>query len=159
MAEPTSPNDLAAEYRAAREAAALFDLSTRGKVEVAGPEAARFLHNLCTNDILHLPAGAGCEAFFTTAKAKVVAHALISHLAQDQSDTFLLDVVPGQQTKLLQHLDHYLISEQLAFRDLTAELSQMHLAGPLAAAVLKKAFAGIPDLQPLHHAQMPWVGG
>jgi folate-binding protein YgfZ len=158
MAEPTSPDDLAAEYRAAREAAAFLDLSTRGKVEVTGPEAARFLHNLCTNDILHLPAGAGCEAFFTTAKAKVVAHVFLSHLASDKGDTFLLDVVPGQAAKLLQHLDHYLISEQVLFTDRTLALGQLHLAGPQALAVLKRALGDLPELQPLQHTALPTTG-
>ena len=62
------------------EAAALFDQSERGKVELTGPDAPNFVHNLCTNDVLNLPLGGGCEAFFTTAKAKVVAHALIYHV-------------------------------------------------------------------------------
>jgi folate-binding protein YgfZ len=159
MAEFHPPHDVAADYRAAQEGAALFDLSTRGKVEVAGPEAARFLHNLCTNDILHLPVGAGWEAFFTTAKAKVVAHTLISHLAQDQGDTFLLDVVPGQETKLLQHLDHYLISERVTFADRTIALHQLHLAGPQAVAVLKQALGELPDLQPLQHVTLPATTG
>jgi tRNA-modifying protein YgfZ len=159
MAELTSSHDVAAEYHAAREAAALFDLSQRGKVEVAGPEAVRFLHNLCTNDILHLPVGAGCEAFFTTAKAKVVAHVMISHLAQDKGDTFLLDVVPSQAAKLLQHLDHYLISEQVVFTDRTEALGQLHLAGPQALAVLKRVLGDLPDLQPWQHAPLPGMTG
>jgi folate-binding protein YgfZ len=159
MAELTPPHDLASDYRAAREAAAVFDLSTRGKVEVTGPEAARFLHNLCTNDILHLPVGAGCEAFFTTAKAKVVAHVIISHLDQDKGDTFLLDVVAGQAAKLLQHLDHYLISERVAFTDRTGELAQLHLAGPQARTVLKRALGDLPDLQPWQHAALPTTTG
>src|SRR5262249_39046487 len=159
MAELTSPPDRAAEYQAAREGAALFDLSPRGKVELAGPEAARFLHNLCTNDILHLPVGAACEAFFTTAKAKVVAHAMISHLSQDKGDTFLLDVVPGQAATLLQHLDHYLISEQVVFTDRTAALDQLHLAGPEALAYLKRVFGDFPELQPLQHTGLPGTTG
>jgi folate-binding protein YgfZ len=159
MADSLPPHDVAAEYHAAREAAALFDLSSRGKVEVAGPEAARFLHNLCTNDILHLPVGAGCEAFFTTAKAKVVAHSLISHLAQDKGDTFLLDVAPGQAATLLHHLDHYLISEQVVFTDRTAALALLHLAGPGALAHLKYVSGDFPELQPLHHATLPTTTG
>src|SRR5947209_16520521 len=67
------------EYQHARASAALFDVSDRGKLELTGPDAPSFLHNLCTNDVVNLPLGAGCEAFFTTAKAKVVAHALIYH--------------------------------------------------------------------------------
>src|SRR5207244_2514177 len=76
----TPMSDVTSDYRQARMAAALFDLSDRGKVEVTGSEAPNFLHNLCTNDVVNLPVGGGCEAFFTTAKAKVVAHALIYHV-------------------------------------------------------------------------------
>src|SRR5689334_4635448 len=79
-AVPVRYGDAAAEYRQAREGAALFDVSHRGKVELTGPEAARFLHNLCTNDILNLAPGRSCEAFFTTAKARVVVPVLIDHL-------------------------------------------------------------------------------
>ena len=42
------------EYRSACENAAVFDLLPRGKIEVAGKDAAAFLHNLCTNDVKSL---------------------------------------------------------------------------------------------------------
>jgi aminomethyltransferase len=48
---PARYGDVRAEYGAARQGAALFDLSHRGKVEVAGGDAGTFLHNLTTNDI------------------------------------------------------------------------------------------------------------
>src|SRR3954468_11973691 len=99
--------DPAAEYRRARESAALFDVSHRGKVELTGADAPTFLHNLCTNDVTGLPVGAGCEAFLTTAKAKVVAHALVYHLLlHDGRAALWLDVAPGQAEKVIQHLDH-----------------------------------------------------
>src|SRR5438552_3870503 len=77
---PAHYGDPAAEYGRAHTAAAVFDVSHRGKVELTGPDAPSFVHNLSTNDVLNLPLGAGCEAFFTTAKAKVVAHVLIYHV-------------------------------------------------------------------------------
>src|SRR5947209_3421033 len=61
------------EYEQVRAGAALFDVSPRGKVEVAGNDAIVFLHNLASNDVKNLAPGAGCEAFLCTAKAKVVA--------------------------------------------------------------------------------------
>src|SRR5262249_52965627 len=78
---PARFGDPLGEYRAAGEAAALFDDSHHGKVVASGPETASFLHNLCTNDVVNLPVGSGCEAFLLTAKAKTVAHVLIYRLA------------------------------------------------------------------------------
>src|SRR5436190_16600865 len=97
--------DLSADYRQAREGAAIFDISDRGKLELIGPDAPSFLHNLCTNDVLNLPLGAGCEAFFTNAKAKVVAYALIYHVRiAGGRDALWLDVDPGQAPHVVQHL-------------------------------------------------------
>ena len=41
----------AEEHRAAREAVALFDLSSFAKTEVAGADALRLLQLVCTNDV------------------------------------------------------------------------------------------------------------
>src|SRR5947209_5884805 len=129
-----------ADYERARSDAALFDVSDRGKLEVRGPDAPSFLHNLSTNDVLNLPLGAGYEAFFTTAKAKVVAHTLIYHVRiAGGRDALWLDVAPGQAPRLIQHLDHFLIAEQVEMADRTAEFAQFHLAGPSATAVLGRA--------------------
>jgi len=148
-------SELADDYRQARDAAALFDESDRGKVELTGPDAPSFLHNLCTNDVANLPLGAGCEAFFTTAKAKVVAHALIYHVRiAGGRDALWLDVAAGQATRLVEHLDHFLISEQVEFAARTADFAQFHLAGPTAQAVLEKALGeSVPDLGTLQHME------
>lgn len=150
---PDHYGDPAGEYQQVRTHCGLFDLSHRGKVELTGPEAAMFLHNLCTNDINDLPLGAGCEAFLTTNKAKVVAHVLVYHVRlHDGRDALWLDVPPGQAEKILQHLDHFLISEQVEFADRTREFAQLHLAGPQAKQVLEKALLDdIPDLDELQH--------
>jgi folate-binding protein YgfZ len=147
--------DPAGEYRTTVEAASIFDVSPRGKVEVSGPDAPTFLHNLCTNDVVNLPLGGGCEAFFTTAKAKVVAHALIYHVrVAGGRDALWLDVAPGQAVPLIRHLDHFLISEQVEFSDRTPDFAQFHLAGPRAADVLAAALGEpVPDLGPLQHME------
>ena len=46
----------AEEHRAAREAVALFDLSSFAKVEVTGTDAMRLLQRVCTNDV-DIPVG------------------------------------------------------------------------------------------------------
>jgi folate-binding protein YgfZ len=147
--------DLAAEYQQVRAGAALFDVSNRGKVEVTGKDAATFLHNLCTNDIENMPLGAGCETFFCTARAKVVAHALVYHLLlPGDRHAFWLDVAAGQAEKLIQHLDRFIISEQVEIADRTNAFCQVHLAGPNAKAIVERALADeIPDLEPLQHME------
>jgi folate-binding protein YgfZ len=143
---PAHFGDVLAEYNAAHNAAILVDQSQRGKIEVRGADAARFLHNLTTNDILHLSPGSGCEAFLTTTKAKVVAYLLIYRAASAELPVFDIDVAPGAGGKVIAHLDRYLISEQVEFADHTAPFAQMHLAGPRAATVLRAIFdeVGLP---------------
>ena len=127
------------EYQSAYKRAALFDLGHHGKVEVCGPEAAAFLHNLCTNEIKQLEIGKGCEAFFATLKARVVGHAFIYRARSDDGqDVFFLDTAPGQGESLARHLDHYLISEQAEIKDRTGQFSQLYVAGPQAPALVQQ---------------------
>jgi folate-binding protein YgfZ len=143
------------DYDRARTDAALFDVSDRGEVELTGADAPSFIHNLSTNDVLNLPLGGGCEAFFTTAKAKVVAYALIYHVRiAGGKDALWLDVARGQAPRLIQHLEGFLISERVEMADRTADFAQFHLAGPRAKAVLETALGeSIPDLEPFQHME------
>ncbi|MCS6851617.1 MAG: hypothetical protein NZ700_10675 [Gemmataceae bacterium] len=125
----TQPSSVVSEYEHARRHAALFDLTGRGQIEVVGPDAAAFLHNLCTNDIKNLPIGSACEAFFCNAKARVIAYTLVYRSSPDQ---FWVDVAPGRNDTLYRHLDHYRISEQVELIDRTDEFGVLHLAGPKA---------------------------
>ena len=107
----------AAEYETALAAAVLFDRSHQGKLELSGKDAPSFLHNLSTNDIKNLPLGGGCEAYFCTSTAKVLAQALIYHVLVDGKHAFALDVTAGFNRKLFEHLDNHLISEAVEIID------------------------------------------
>jgi folate-binding protein YgfZ len=147
---PEHFGDEAAEYRQAHSAAVVFDVSHRGKVEMGGADALRFLHNLSSNDILHLTSGKGCEAFVLTLKAKVVAYLTAFHLERPDGKTSLwLDLAPSTATKVITHLEHYLISERVEFTDHTQELVQLHVAGPAAQTAIAKVFAEVPSLEHL----------
>jgi folate-binding protein YgfZ len=151
---PARYGQAVAEYQEARRHAVVFDLSHRGKVELTGADSGRFLHNLCTNDVANLPLGAGREAFLTNAQARVVAHALIYHVMQEGREVWWLDVAPGTADKVVKHLDHYRISEQVEMADRTVEYAQLHVAGPEAADLLEtvvrtdlKALAELADAE------------
>lgn len=115
------------DYQAALEGATVFDLSDRGKIWLAGPDARAFLNNLCTQDVKNLPVGECREAFLTTAKARVIAHVWIT---QQMNDTLGLEMAATQVDKVLQHLNHHLISERVEITDRTQEYSMLRLVGP-----------------------------
>jgi folate-binding protein YgfZ len=140
-------------YRAALDSAALFDVSGRGKVVAEGNDALVFLHNLSSNDVKKLAPNAGCELFFCSATAKVVAHARIYREApQGKRERLWLDVGEGQNEKLFRHLDHFIIGEDVTLTDRTAELAQFHLAGPRAADLLRTACDGTMELSETPHS-------
>lgn len=138
---PLHFDNMPAEYHHALENAALFDRSQHGKIEVAGPEAATYLHNLCTNDIKSLRPGGGCEAFLTNAKAKIIAFVSVYYVptAAGTPPTFWLDTGPGGNERVFQHLDRHLISEQVELADRTRDYAQMHVAGPYGGRVVQQA--------------------
>ena len=97
---------------------------------MTGSEAARFLHNLTTQDVINLPAGEGREGFAVTAKARVVAYFLISHVNTPRGgSTYWLNLPPGTADKTIKHFDHFRISEQVEFADRTHDFAQFHHRG------------------------------
>jgi folate-binding protein YgfZ len=157
---PVHFGDSAGEYQRTLSAASVFDQSHRGKLEIIGPEAPQFLHNLSTNDIANLPLGGGCEAYFCDARAKALAHAFIYHVLVDGTrHAFWLDVTPGHGESLLKHLDRHLIAEQVEMSDRTAQFAQMHLAGPQARSILEKALGEpMPELGEFLHMERTFGG-
>jgi tRNA-modifying protein YgfZ len=130
----------------------LFDLNAAAKIEIAGPDARSFLHNLCTQDVKNLPVGGVAEAFLTTNKARIIAHIWITHR---EPDVLWLDAAAGQADKIVQHLNHYLISEKAELVDRTQEFGMLRLVGPGAAAIAGPAAAA---LKPMHAIMVPGVG-
>src|SRR5260370_838178 len=150
--------DAVKEYRQVREEAGLFDVSSRAKIELVGPDAAGFLHNLSTNDIHNLPAGAGCEVFLTNAKAKVIAFGCVYHLpVQNQPDTFWLDLDTAAGESAFQHLNKFLISEQVEIFDRTKEFAQFYLLGPKSRQILTKVLG--PGLEEWRKWQCGYMTG
>jgi folate-binding protein YgfZ len=157
---PSSFSASQREYKNARETAALFDVSHHAKIELAGPDAASFLHNLCTNEILKLPAGQGCEAYLTTNQAKIVAVVLVfPYSSPDGGQVLALDAGPGMNERVTKHLDRYLITEQVEITDKTFDFGQLHVTGPRAGDVVEKTL-GVPvsGLRELQHTKSDAFG-
>ncbi len=133
LASITSLDDNLREgYRALTEGCGLVDGQSLTFIEVTGRDRARFIHNLCTNDVLRRTPGLGCEAFVTNVQGKTIGHGLIFCL--DESLVFIS--VPGQQEKLIAHWDRYLITEDVQLYDRSSVWRSWLVAGSQLDEVL-----------------------
>ncbi len=130
-------------YDALRNRAAWMDLSARGKIKLTGEDRARLLHAMTTNHIQQLTPGSGCYAFFLNDKGRVLADANVLC----RPDYFLLDVEPETREPLYQHLDRFIIADDVTLEDATDAIATIAVEGPQAAEVLERAGAPIPDAE------------
>src|SRR5277367_3036933 len=128
-------------YDALRNRAAWLDLSARGKIKLIGEDRARLLHAMTTNHIQQLTPGTGCYAFFLNDKGRILANANILCMA----DHFLLDVEPEIRESLYQHLDRFIIADDVTLEDITAQTVTLAIEGPTSAEVLQAAGAPVPQ--------------
>jgi folate-binding protein YgfZ len=147
----TSPNDC---YRAVDEAVGWIDRSARRRLEVSGPDAAKFLHNLTTNDVKRLPVGRGCEAFVTSPQGKTLA--FVSILARPGS--LLVRSDPDGLASALPHLQKYGIFDDVELADRTDDSREYHLAGPGAEAWVASAGGTIPAADDLAFVEARVLG-
>jgi tRNA-modifying protein YgfZ len=120
-------------YAALRERAAWIDLSGRGKIRVTGDDRARLLHSMTTNNIQELMPGCGCYAFFLTAQGRIIADANIFSMP----DHLLIDTEPETRHKVLEHLDKFIIADDVLLHDFTDDYGTINIEGPGAEAVLQ----------------------
>lgn len=125
-------NELA--YDALRNRAAYIDLTGRGNIRATGDDRARLLHAMCTNHIEQLIPGTGCSAYFLTAQGRIIADANIFC----KPDYLLIDTEPETRTVLHQHLDKYIIADDVTLSDFTEETAVISVEGPQAATVLEE---------------------
>src|SRR6185437_2870275 len=102
-------------YEALRSETAWIDLSSRGKIRVTGDDRARLLHAMTTNHISGMQRGEGLYAFFLNAQGRILADACIYNLGE----ALLLDTEPEVGTKVLEHLDKYIIADDVELDDQT----------------------------------------
>ncbi len=138
--------DRAAEYAALTTGVGIVDFHDRTQIELTGADRAIFLHNFTTNEIQSLKPGQGCEAFVLDVRGHTIGHVVVFCTP----DSLVLDTVPGQAEKLTQHLDRYLIREQVEIYDRSDDWSELLLAGGEAEQLLHQLVESVP-VDPLDH--------
>ncbi len=138
------------EYAAALEAAAVFDVSDRTRLQMTGPDATAFLHRFCTNQLLTLPPRLGCEAFLCNVKGRILGHVF----AFVGDGGVRIDTAPGQADSLLAHLERYHLLEDFQLADVSSATFSFLVSGPHAAETLTSAGFDAAQLPPLAWQQL-----
>lgn len=125
-------------YEALMHGAGLLDLSARGRIRITGEDRARLLHAMTTNHVQQMKPGDGVYAFFLNAQGRILADVYV--LCFD--DHFLLDTAPETRKIVFEHLDRYIIADDVTLEDVTDETFCIGLEGPMAEDIA--ALAGIP---------------
>jgi aminomethyltransferase len=139
-------------YNVLRSHAAWMDLTGRGNIRATGEDRARLLHAMCTNHVQQLTPGTGCYAFFLSAQGRILADVNVYCLP----DYLLLDTEPETKIKVQEHLDKYIIADDVNLNDFTDSTAVISVEGPAADDVVTSL--GAPAAQ-LPHTIAQWEHG
>jgi folate-binding protein YgfZ len=120
-------SELETQYRVLREGTGMVDRSSRGKLDVVGPDAVEFLQGQVTNDIEALEPGQGCYAALLNPKGKMLADLRVLTLSIEE---LWLDTEEVAFDVLHSTLDRYKIGRQVELADRTADRVIFSLIGP-----------------------------
>jgi tRNA-modifying protein YgfZ len=125
-------------YDALMNGAGVIDLSARGRFRATGEDRARLLHAMSTNHIQGMQPGEGLYTFFLNAQGRILADAFVLCF----EDHFLLDTAAETRESLREHLDRYVIADDVTLDDITDQTFVLGLEGPKAREIA--AAASIP---------------
>jgi folate-binding protein YgfZ len=120
-------------YDALRNRAAYIDLTGRGNLRATGEDRARLLHAMTTNDVEHLLPGTGCYAFFLSAQGRILADVNMFCMP----DYILLDTEAETRERVREHLDRYIIADDVTLEDFTDCTAVINVEGPQAETVME----------------------
>lgn len=127
-------------YESLTTGAAFIDLSRRGRIRVTGEDRARLLHAMTTNHVQQMKPGDGIYVFFLNAQGRILADAVVLCF----EDHFLLDTAPETRLPVYEHLDQYIIADDVTLEDVTEQTFSFGLEGPKAIDVAARCAMQAP---------------
>lgn len=132
------------EVTLTRAVAGLFDASTLGKIEVAGPDAATFLDRIYATPLVKLTPGRCRYALMLTEAGFVMDDGIVARLNPDR---FHVTTTTGGAARVLAHMEDYLQTE---FPDLccwltsvTEQWAVFAVQGPQARRIVAPLVEGV----------------
>lgn len=130
---PVQYSTIVAEHNAVRKAAGLFDIAHMGRLKFTGPDAARFLNHLVTNDVDKLAVGQIQYALVTNTAGGILDDVLVYRFA----DFHLLVVNASNRLKILGWIDQHKSKFNAQVEDLTVSHFMLALQGSQAEKLLQ----------------------
>lgn len=119
--------------KAVQESVAIYDCSHWGRLQLAGGDRIRFLHNQSTNNFQILQPGQGCDTVFVTSTARTIDLATAYLL----EEAILILVSPSRRQKIFQLLDRYIFpADNVELIDITEKTACFRLIGPNSDSIL-----------------------
>jgi aminomethyltransferase len=142
---PRHYGDPAAEFEAAHRGAVVVRREHEGRLRIVGRDRLDLLHRMSTNDLNTLAVGEARETVLTTPIARIVDVLWVLN----RGETALALTSAGRATGVRRWLSGYIFyNDQVKFADASAELGQLGLFGPQAAAVADALLPGAAALAP-----------
>ncbi len=143
------------EAKNVRDHVGICDVTTLGKIDIKGPDAAEFLNRVYTNAWLKLPVGKARYGVMLREDGIVMDDGTTTRISENH---YHMTTTTAQAANVLSHLEYYL---QIVWPELnvnvvstTEQWAGAALAGPKSRDVLAKLF---PDLDVSNEA-LPFMG-
>ena len=124
-----------------RKRAGLFEMGTRGLLEVRGEDRIRWLDGMVSGDIAALEkgdSGSGCYAMLLTNRGAIVADLHIGRIG----DVLVLECLRSEIPRVQETLEKFIIADDVELVDRSAEQAVLGIAGPDAPSILEAAITG-----------------
>jgi folate-binding protein YgfZ len=146
---PTHFGDATAEYKAVRSAVGLIDRCHRGLIQLTGPDRLSFLQGMLSNDLRNIGPGEGQYATVLNQQGKVLGDVRV--LCSENS--FYLDLWDIIKDKIVEHLNRYLVADEVEIADRSEGYGILSVQGPRSKTLLQELVgsAELPS-RPAAHA-------
>ncbi|MGB7431117.1 MAG: sarcosine oxidase subunit alpha [Ahrensia sp.] len=132
------------ECKTVRDVAGMFDASTLGKIEVVGPDAAKFLDILYTNPFMKLGVGKLRYGIMCREDGFIYDDGVVGRLAEDR---FHVTTTTGGAPRVLAHMEDYLQTEfpelDVWLTSTSEQWAVIAIQGPKAREIIAPLIEGI----------------
>lgn len=153
---PVQYRSILEEHKAVRRTAGLFDVSHMGEVDVRGPEAARFLSRLVTNDLSKMYPGRIVYSPMCDPQGGVVDDLLVYMRGPDD---YFLCINAGNIAKDLEWIQEQSAGFDVTITDRCEDYALLAVQGPQATAIVQSLTGAKLDLVRYYHFVEGTVAG
>jgi len=121
--------------------AAIYDLGYLTRIRITGDDRVRWLNGMVTNTVESLPQGYGNYTLILNAQGRIQGDGCVFRA----TDHLLLETDHAQAPRLLAHLNHFIIMDDVELHELDALTTTLGLAGPQAQDILMQVGLPVPE--------------